>query len=78
MDQHRTIAGIIAQGVAYGSPADSEKGARQKQQTWTKFINTLDWNKLKRRQTNKKSATNVERTLTGFGIPVNNTKKGDD
>jgi len=69
---------IMTNAVAYATPAEDRQGARRKQQVWTRFINNLDWNKLQRKQRIKNNPIEVEKTLLGFGIPVNDTKKGVD
>ena len=62
------MAIITAQAVAAATPADTKQAVSQKKQAWTKFLDSLDPKKLKRKTEDMK---NPLKSLIGIpGLPV--------
>ena len=55
MEDRRADAITIANSVAAGTPADSRKGASQKEQNWKKFLDSLDPNRAEQHVKDKKN-----------------------
>jgi hypothetical protein len=48
MDSNMISAIIAGNASVYGSPAYSEKGAREKSNHWKKFVESFDWDRAAR------------------------------
>jgi len=57
----------MANAVAYGNPAQSNKDVQLKQKSWKGFIDSLDWGKLTSKD-NQLTVSSVVRPLHGVGV----------
>ena len=73
LDKRRFDAILMANAVAYATPSYSQKDSSNKQRSWSKFMDSLDWEKL----TTKKDAGSVKKQLVGLGIPVKKKKASE-
>ena len=68
MDAHKENAVILANAMFYASPSYDDKGARQKQRSWEKFIKSLDWRKI--------SGTDKKKPVSSFISDLSSLKVG--
>jgi len=62
-------ATILAQVGVYVSPSYDNISARKKQRSWNKFMNSLDWNKISKKQEKPKAET-LKAVFGGLGVPL--------
>lgn len=80
-DDARTNAVILANAVAYASPpsfGQSRSDGKRKQRGWNKFLDSLDWNKLTKKEKDTTDYKKAKHFFGSIGIPVNTGKKKKD
>jgi len=76
MRENQTNAVILYNALAATSPSHKQDQAIKKSRSWAKFMDSLDWDKIK--EINKKpSIAGLARVFSSVGIPVKIIKKGD-
>ena len=75
IDNNRFQAILLSNALLYTSPSYDRRDSYKKQQMWTRFLDSLDWEKIMERN-KKKSKKELIRVFNSLGIPL--AKKGDD
>jgi len=76
MRENQTNAIILYNALAATSPSYKQDQAIKKGRFWTKFMDSLDWDKIKEIK-KKPSTIELTRMFSSVGIPVKIIKKGD-
>ena len=74
-DYHMTAI-ILFNALIATSPSHKQEHVSRKTNAWSRFINSLDWNKI-REIKKKPSIKDLARVFSSVGIPVKIIKKGD-
>jgi len=67
MYDRKSNAIVVANAMVYASPSYKKSDARQKQRSWEKFINSLDWEKVSKKHDKKESYDSMKKSILGLG-----------
>jgi hypothetical protein len=71
LEQQRRDAMTMANALVYATPVGEKSDLRKKQQTWEKFINSLDIDYVKKKEEKpKQTVGDVRKMFGGLGMKI--------
>jgi len=70
-EEYKMNAIILFNALVCSSQSESRAAANKKSRAWSRFVDSLDWNKI----TKKKTVKDVTQQFFGLGIPILPKKK---
>jgi len=75
MEKYKTIAIIITNAAAYATPSSDNSSANKKHKTWTKFIQSFDWDKMEEKKEKHQTVGGFLSLFKSFGVKTSNSNK---